>query len=120
MGRRTRNVLCALHKVSESYILHRDVQPWFWHWKYADDVFNNIYWKMAPDDLHTVYGGILGKHFINVLKEVGVALPMGQVAFMIPMDGRLHDVYNFYSPSGLRLPSKKNFFTEPCNIPAYE
>jgi hypothetical protein len=47
---------------------------------------------MAPDDLHTVYGGILGKHFINVLKEARAALPMGQVAFMTLMDGRLHDV----------------------------
>jgi hypothetical protein len=96
------------------------VQPWFWHWNYADEAFNNVYRKMAPDDLHTLYGGVLGKHFINVLKEAGAALPMGKVAFMTLMDGRLHDVYNFYRPSGLRLPSKKNFFTEPCNTPAYE
>jgi hypothetical protein len=25
-----------------------------------------------------------------------------------------------FSPCGLRLPSKKNFFFEPCNTPSYE
>ena len=29
-------------------------------------------------------------------------------------------VYLKYRPSGLRLPSKKDFFTKPCNTPAYE
>ena len=36
------------------------------------------------------------------------------------MDIRLHEIYLYYRPSGLRLPAKKNFFSEPCNTPAYE
>jgi hypothetical protein len=37
---------------------------------------------MAPDDLHTVFGGVLGKHFINVLTEVGRQLDMGMDKFL--------------------------------------
>jgi hypothetical protein len=36
------------------------------------------------------------------------------------MDIRLHEIYLYYSPCGLRLPAKPNFFSEPCNTPAYE
>jgi hypothetical protein len=104
-------------KVSESYISHRDVQPWFWHWNYANKAFNNVYRKMAPDDLHTVYGGKLGKHFINVLKEVGAGLPMGQVAFMTLMDGRLHDVYKFYRPSETSIAVKEELLHRALQHP---
>jgi hypothetical protein len=37
---------------------------------------------MAPNDLHTVFGGVLGKHFINVLTEVGKQLEMGKDKFL--------------------------------------
>jgi hypothetical protein len=37
---------------------------------------------MAPDDLHTVFGGVLGKHFINILTEVGNQLDMGKDKFL--------------------------------------
>jgi hypothetical protein len=37
---------------------------------------------MAPDDLHTVFGGVMGKHFINVLIEVGKQLNMGETKFL--------------------------------------
>lgn len=37
---------------------------------------------MAPDDLHTVFGGVLGKHFINILTEVGKQLDMGKDKFL--------------------------------------
>ena len=37
---------------------------------------------MAPDDLHTVFGGVLGKHFINILGEVGRQLDMGEEKFL--------------------------------------
>ncbi|GAQ92408.1 hypothetical protein KFL_010090040 [Klebsormidium nitens] len=95
-------------------------EPWFWEWNYSDRFWNNVYSKMAPDDLHTIFGGILGHHFIGILGAVGRALPMGEPAFMSFMDVRLHQVYLKYRPSGLRLPSKKDFFTKPCNTPAYE
>jgi hypothetical protein len=45
-------------------------------------IWNNIYRKMAPDDLHTVFGGILGKRFIIVLTEVGNQLDMGKNKFL--------------------------------------
>jgi hypothetical protein len=37
-----------------------------------------IYRKMAPDDLHAVFGGVLGKHFINILGKVGLAAGYGR------------------------------------------
>jgi hypothetical protein len=37
---------------------------------------------MAPNDLHTVFGGVLGKHFINILTEVGNQLNMGRDKFL--------------------------------------
>jgi hypothetical protein len=37
---------------------------------------------MAPDDLHTVFGGVMGKHFINILGEVGKQLEMGEEKFL--------------------------------------
>lgn len=68
------------------------LQPWFWDWKYQDRPWNNVYRKMAPDDLHTVFGGLLGHHFIAVMGAVGSELPMGQAAFLSTMDVRLHQV----------------------------
>ena len=47
---------------------------------------------MAPDDLHTVFGGLLGHHFVAVMGAVGTELPMGQAAFLSTMDVRLHQV----------------------------
>lgn len=75
---------------------------------------------MAPDDLHTVFGGILGAHMPNILAEIGHLLPQGHDAFLEAMDGRLHRCYTLYRPSGLRLPSKKDFFTKPTRVPNYE
>ncbi len=75
---------------------------------------------MAPDDLHTVFGGLLGHHFTAVLGAVGESLEMGKAKFLQKCDARLHDCYLYYRPSGLRLPSKKDFFTSLCNTPAYE
>jgi hypothetical protein len=49
---------------------------------YHNKIWNNIYRKMAPDDLHTVFGGVLGKHFINVLTKVGNQLDMGKDKFL--------------------------------------
>jgi hypothetical protein len=49
---------------------------------YHDKIWNNIYRKMAPDDLHTVFCGVLGKHFINILTEVGNQLNMGKDKFL--------------------------------------
>jgi hypothetical protein len=37
---------------------------------------------MAPDDLHTVFGGVLGKQFINIFTEVGNQLDMGHHKFL--------------------------------------
>ena len=68
------------------------MQPWFWEWNYSDRFWNNVYSKMAPDDLHTIFGGILGHHFIGILGAVGRALPMGEPAFLSLMDVRLHQV----------------------------
>jgi hypothetical protein len=42
------------------------------------------------------------------------------VFFSQLMDIRLHEIYLYYSPYGLRLPAKPNFFSKPCNTPAYE
>lgn len=96
------------------------VQPWFWEWNYADQPWNNVYRKMAPDDLHTVFGGLLGHHFTAVLEAVGDMMDIGRAKFLDLMDTRLHQTYLYYRPSGLRLPSKKDFFSHPCNTPAYE
>lgn len=75
---------------------------------------------MAPDDLHTVFGGLVGSHFVNVLGEIGARMDMGRAAFLDLLDKRLHRQYTFFRPSGLRLPAKKNFFSHPCNTPSYE
>jgi hypothetical protein len=52
------------------------IQPWLWEWNYHAKIWNNIYRKMEPDDLHTIFCGVLGKHFINILTKVGNQLDM--------------------------------------------
>jgi hypothetical protein len=37
---------------------------------------------MALDDLHTVFDGVLGKHFINVPTEIGNQLDMEKDKFL--------------------------------------
>jgi hypothetical protein len=66
------------------------MQPWFWGWNYHDKIWNNIYRKMAPDDLHTVFGGVLGKHFIKVLTEVGNQLDMEKDKFLQAINTLFH------------------------------
>jgi hypothetical protein len=75
---------------------------------------------MAPDDLHSIFGGLLGSHFPNIICEVGRLLPMGETAFKQLMDVRLHRCYTFYRPCGMRLPAKNNFFTSPYSVPSYK
>jgi hypothetical protein len=58
------------------------IQPWFWGWNYHDKIWKIIYRKMASDDLHTVFNGVLGKHFIDVLTEVGNQLDMEKDKFL--------------------------------------
>jgi hypothetical protein len=81
---------------------------------------NQCYGKMAPDDLHSIFGGLLGSHFPNIICEVSRLLPMGETAFKQLMDVRLHRCYTFYRPCGMRLPTKKNFFTSSYSVPSYE
>jgi hypothetical protein len=96
------------------------VQPWFFEWNYHWKPWNQCYSKMAPDDLHSIFGGLLGSHFPNIICKVGRLLPMGETAFKQLMDVRLHRCYTFYRPCGMRLPAKKNFFTSPYSVPSYE
>jgi hypothetical protein len=42
-------------------------QPWFWDFKYWKEEWANIYECMSPDDLHSVFGGVLGYHFRGIL-----------------------------------------------------
>ena len=78
--------------ITRSLSLEIFLQPWFWDWNYSDRVWNNCYSKMAPDDLHTIFGGLLGHHFIAILSAVGKVLPEGEKAFLEKMDVRLHQV----------------------------
>ncbi|GAQ92528.1 hypothetical protein KFL_010410010, partial [Klebsormidium nitens] len=93
--------------------------PWFFKWKYGKLAWNAPYLKMVPDDLHTVYGGVLGSHFLNILEAVANIHPLGKAAFLALMNVRLHQIYLLYNP-GLRLPASKEFFTERYSVPNYE
>lgn len=95
------------------------MQPWFFKWKYGDKSWNDPYLKMVPDDLHTVYGGVLGSHFLNILDAIAEIHPLGKAAFLALMNVRLHQIYLYYNP-GLRLPASKEFFTERYSVPNYE
>ena len=74
---------------------------------------------MVPDDLHTVYGGVLGSHFLNILDAIAAIHPDGKAAVLALMNVRLHQIYLYYNP-GLRLPASKEFFTERYSVPNYE
>ena len=94
-------------------------QPWFFKWKWGDQPWNAPYLKMVPDDLHTVFGGVLGDHFFGLLEAVADLHPLGKTAFLETMNVRLHQIYLYYNP-GLRLPASKEFFTSRYATPNYE
>ena len=95
------------------------MQPWFFKWKWGDQPWNCPYLKMVPDDLHTVFGGILGSHLFGLIDEVAEHHSAGKTAFFATMNNRLHQIYLYYNP-GLRLPSSKEFFTKRYATPNYE
>ena len=96
------------------------LQPWFFGWKYGDQDWNSPYLKMAPDDLHSVYGGVLGAHLPQVVRNLGELLPMGVTKLLETLDSRLHRIYTHHKPGHLRLPASTTFFTNRYATPNYE
>jgi hypothetical protein len=54
---------------------------------------------MAPDDLHSVYRGVLGSHLPNILDSVGSLLSIGVRKFNEVLDVRFHWCYTHTSPA---------------------
>lgn len=73
------------------------LQPWFFGWKYGDQDWNSPYLKMAPDDLHSVYGGVCGAHLPQILRNLGELLPMGVTKLLELLDSRLHRIYTHHT-----------------------
>jgi hypothetical protein len=96
------------------------LQPWFFEWKFGLEDWNSLYVEMAPDDLHSVYGGVLGSHLLHILDEIGRLLPIGVTAFNQVMDVRLHRCYTHHKPGDMWLPSSPNFFSSRYPTPNYE
>jgi hypothetical protein len=65
---------------------------------------------MAPNNLHSVYGGVLGSHLPNILDLVGSLLSVGVRKFDEVLDVRLHRCYTHHKPGNIRLPSSPTFF----------
>lgn len=95
------------------------MQPWFFDWKFGDRDWNSPYLKMVPDDLHTVYGGVLGSHLLNIMDNIGAIHPDRKKKFLSFMDVRIHQIYLKHNPD-LRLPASKTFFSERIPVPCYE
>jgi hypothetical protein len=75
---------------------------------------------MAPDDLHSVYGGVLGSHLPNILDSIGRLLPIGVRKFNEVLDVRLHRCYTHHKAGDMRLPSSSTFFSIWYPTPNYE
>jgi hypothetical protein len=75
---------------------------------------------MAPDDLHSVYGGVLGSHLPNILDSVGSLLPIGVRKFNEVLDVRVHRCYIHHKPGNMRLSSSPTFFSTRYPTPNYE
>src|SRR3569833_99061 len=84
MGQQHRRTVCCCQLTLAVGLL----QPWFFRWKYGTRPWNAPYLKMVPDDLHTVYGGVLGSHFLNILDAVAEIHPDGKAAFLSLMNIR--------------------------------
>ena len=76
--------------------------------------------KMATEDLHSVYGGVLGAHLPQIVRNVGELVPMGVTKLLEPLDCRLHRIYTHHKPGLLRLPAFTTFFTNRYATPNYE
>jgi hypothetical protein len=96
------------------------LQPWFFEWKFGLEDWNSPYLKMAPNDLHSVYGGVLGSHLPNILDSVGSLLPIRVRKFNEVLDLRLHRCYTHHKPGDMRLPSSPTFFSTRYPTPNYE
>jgi hypothetical protein len=96
------------------------LQPWFFEWKFGLEDWNSPYLKMAPDDLHSVYGGVLGFHLPNILDSVGSLLSIGVRKSNEVLDVRLHRCYTHHKPGDMRLPSSPTFFSTRYPTPNYE
>jgi hypothetical protein len=86
------------------------LQPWFFEWKFGLEDWNSPYLKMAPDDLHSVYGGVLGSHLSNILDLVGSVFPVGVRKFNEVLNVRLLWRYIHHKPGNMLLPSSPTFF----------
>jgi hypothetical protein len=75
---------------------------------------------MALDDLHSVYGVVLGPHLSNNLDSVGSLLPIGMRKLNEVLDARLHRCYTHHKPGNMRLPSSPTFFSTRYPTPNYE
>jgi hypothetical protein len=75
---------------------------------------------MAPDDLHSVSGGVLSSHLSNILDSVGSLLPIGVRKFNEVLDVRLRRCYTHHKPGDMRLSSSPTFFSTRYCTPNYE
>lgn len=68
---------------------------------------------LGPDELHVLYGGLLGNHFYKILRTCA---PRGhQVKLLEALDRGVHYAYTTDKPPTLRLPSNKTHFSTSHN-----
>lgn len=68
---------------------------------------------LGPDELHVVYGGLVGVHLYKILRTCA---PRGeQKKLLLALDRGVHYAFTTDKPPTLRLPSNKTHFSTSHN-----